>query len=301
MAELTVAEVSNNSTWALNASGTQDQDQDHEDGSGYATGVILALIGSSLQALGLSLWKLNHIRSERAEGERLAVSHQDGLDASHADDTLLGEGEGKTSAQEESLSPTPLLTYNDESMESFAAYNTSPQGGWGRERSDSCVSMSLDSNTDLEAIESVAGVCPLNASIASVVRTDTVDIVVERTGKGMGGERRITCECPWIWFVGSLVFAIGNGCDFVALGIAPQSVVTLVGSWCLVVNTMTAQCLLSEVTTRYDVLSSLVIICGIVLTVLPYHITRVNVTHVMLPSSGVPEKFGLWRCNSTKN
>jgi len=61
MAEPTVADVSNNSTRALNVSGTQDQDQDHEDGSGYAYGVILALIGSSLQALGLSLWKLNHI------------------------------------------------------------------------------------------------------------------------------------------------------------------------------------------------------------------------------------------------
>jgi len=223
---------------------------------------------------------------------------------SHADDTPLEE-EGRLS---------PALTYNDESMKSCAAHNASHLGVWGRERSGSCVAMSLDSNTDLEAIESVAGVwgrersgsciamsldsntdleaiesvavaCSLNASTAYSVRTDTVDIVVEQTGEETGAEKRITCECPWIWFVGSFVFAIGNGCDFVALGIAPQSVVTLVGSWCLVVNTMTAQYVLSEVTTRYDVLSSLVIICGIVLTVLPCRVTCIHLTHVVSPSS----------------
>ena len=69
------------------------------------------------------------------------------------------------------------------------------------------------------------------------------------------------------WLLGLVVFALGNGGDFIALGITKQSVVTLVGSWTLTVNTMMAKCLLGETTIKLDVVSAFVIIGGISLTV----------------------------------
>ena len=43
-------------------------------------------------------------------------------------------------------------------------------------------------------------------------------------------------QVPWTWLLGFCIFAIGNLFDFLALGISKQSVVTLVGSWALVVS-----------------------------------------------------------------
>jgi hypothetical protein len=64
------------------------------------------------------------------------------------------------------------------------------------------------------------------------------------------------------------VFTIGNVGDFVSLGITRQSVVTLVGSWALVTNTLTAKCLVNEDVIFMDIVSMVLIIGGIVLTVL---------------------------------
>jgi len=77
-----------------------------------------------------------------------------------------------------------------------------------------------------------------------------------------------TYQSSCIWCVGFCLFALGNVCDFIALGIAPLSVVTMVGSWTLVINTLVANCLLHEVVLPYDILSDLLIITGIILTVI---------------------------------
>ena len=53
----------------------------------------------------------------------------------------------------------------------------------------------------------------------------------------------------------------------VSLGITKQSVVTLVGSWSLVVNTILATYMLGEPSSRLDYLSAWTIIAGIVITV----------------------------------
>jgi len=75
-------------------------------------------------------------------------------------------------------------------------------------------------------------------------------------------------KIPWIWVAGLCSFAIGNICDFVALGISPLSVVTLLGSWSLVVSTFLANMFANEVVSKYDIASIMFIICGIVLTVI---------------------------------
>jgi len=75
-------------------------------------------------------------------------------------------------------------------------------------------------------------------------------------------------KIPSIWVAGLCSFAIGNVCDFVALGISPLSVVTLIGSWSLVVSTFLANIFANEVVSEYDIASIVLIVCGIVLTVI---------------------------------
>jgi hypothetical protein len=53
------------------------------------------------------------------------------------------------------------------------------------------------------------------------------------------------------WSLGMLVFAVGNGGDFIALGLTKQSIVTLVGAQTLAVNTVIAKCLLGIENTFY--------------------------------------------------
>jgi len=159
-------------------------DSSRDTVSGYTLqffyGVVLALIGSSLQAFGLCLWKLHSTWLARHRELRA----------------------GKA------LPDTGLLTGQ-------------PQASRVR----------------------AGGTCP-------------------RTLKGV--------DCggfSWVWLTGFCIFVFGNACDFVALGIAPLSIVTLLGSWSLVVNTVTAHFLLHEVVARLDLLSILFIVTGIVLTV----------------------------------
>ena len=71
-----------------------------------------------------------------------------------------------------------------------------------------------------------------------------------------------------IWSLGALVFLVGNVLDFIALGLTKVSIVTLVGSGSLVVNTVMARLLLKETVTFLDVGSAVLIIIGISLTVI---------------------------------
>jgi len=58
-----------------------------------------------------------------------------------------------------------------------------------------------------------------------------------------------------MWIGGLGLFGLGNVRDFITLGINPLSTVTLMGSWSLVVNTITAHFLLGEVVLLYDSVS----------------------------------------------
>jgi len=71
-----------------------------------------------------------------------------------------------------------------------------------------------------------------------------------------------------LWSVGFIVFLVGNVLDFIALGLTKVSIVTLVGSGSLVVNTVMARLLLKEIVTTLDIMSAVCIILGISLTVI---------------------------------
>ena len=172
-----------------------------------------------MQALGLSMWKLHHVRSEKAEVERLAQERlrEDRMEAYHnkLPRSNSSSRDGNSSEITEDSSAGSHVGH--------ATVNVHPEGG-SRKLPD----------IDEEGVPVTKGYCP---------------------------------KISWIWAVGFLIFAVGNGGDFVALGITKQSVVTLVGSWALVVNTFTARCLLREIVHPLDVFASFLIIGGIVLTV----------------------------------
>jgi drug/metabolite transporter (DMT)-like permease len=71
-----------------------------------------------------------------------------------------------------------------------------------------------------------------------------------------------------LWTIGFTIFLVGNVLDFLALGWTKVSIVTLVGSGSLVVNTVMARVLLKETVTRLDVAAAFLIIIGISMTVI---------------------------------
>jgi len=173
----------------------------------YLYGVLLALVGSSLQAFGLGLWKLHRTwKSSQAAAIDKNTSAVAELDDSLPDIVAL---------QKHTTTPYDVSNKSTENIPLLN--NNSP----------------------------MCSQCP---EICSCIRN--------------------TYQSSCLWCVGFFLFALGNVCDFIALGIAPLSVVTMVGSWTLVINTLVANCLLHEVVLPYDILSDLLIITGIILTVI---------------------------------
>ena len=89
-------------------------------------------------------------------------------------------------------------------------------------------------------------------------------------GGGVDGraERETAALCCSRWWMAGLVcIGVGNGLDFVSLGITKQSVVTLVGSWSMIANTVLAAYVLGERTSRLDYVSAGIIVAGIAITV----------------------------------
>ena len=69
-----------------------------------------------------------------------------------------------------------------------------------------------------------------------------------------------------VWWGGFAVFLVGNVCDFVALGLAGQSVVSICGSMSMVSNALTAR-LFGERFLRTDLAGIAAIIVGVVITI----------------------------------
>ena len=179
----------------------------------YLYGVLLALVGSSLQAFGLGLWKLH----------RTWKSSQ-------------------TAATDKN---TPAVAELDDSLPDIVAL---------QKHATTTNDVSNKSTEKIPLLNNNSPMCSQCPEICSCFHRKSCI--------------HNTYQSSCIWCVGFFLFAIGNVCDFIALGIAPLSVVTMVGSWTLVINTLVANCLLHEVVLPYDILSDLLIITGIILTVI---------------------------------
>jgi len=178
----------------------------------YLYGVLLALVGSSLQAFGLGLWKLH----------RTWKSSQ-------------------TAAIDKN---TPAVAELDDSLPDIVAL---------QKHAATTYDGSNKSTEKFPLLNNNSAMCSQCPEISSCFHRKSCI--------------QNTYQSSCIWCAGFFLFAIGNVCDFIALGIAPLSVVTMVGSWTLVINTVVANCLLHEVVLPYDILSDLLIITGIILTV----------------------------------
>ena len=206
-------------------------------------GILLAIVGSSLQALGLCMWKLH---STWRNSKRFPEEESPNTDAHSGCELLLHEDlcnehvdDSVNPCEEISLvsgQPVPqVLKFLPGTRVETASQQQSDQTKIA-ERSDHEKSKLLYSRIRPERV----CYCPCASC------------------------RKFSC----IWLSGFCVIVLGNICDFVALGIAPLSVVTLLGSWSLVVNPLAAHFLLQEVVTGFDLLSIVLIVGGIVTMVL---------------------------------
>jgi len=189
----------------------------------YLYGVLLALVGSSLQAFGLGLWKLHRT--------------------------------WKSSQTATIDKNTPAVAELDDSLPGIVSLSVSNQ--------KHVVTTYDESNKNTPLVQHAEKIPLLNNNSPMCSQCPEICSCFHRKSCIHN-----TYQSSCIWCVGFFLFAIGNVCDFIALGIAPLSVVTMVGSWTLVINTLVANCLLHEVVLPYDILSDLLIITGIILTVI---------------------------------
>jgi drug/metabolite transporter (DMT)-like permease len=253
----------------------------------YANGVICALFGASLQAMGLQLWKLHFLKK---------------------DEETKAEDAHENNDYQQNYAPTQMSDTKDE-----AGLRTRLQRGstTGQDPGDITINVPLEMDspqlcvdTGQMAIPSQDRTLPRtpsseiqkSVSFQQIIRhvrnnsghshssTYSASYPNERENfersahrppatPAAGGqqERKSMRQClgaSWIWWSGSAIFLVGNILDFIALGLTKVSIVTLVGSGSLIVNTVSARLLLKETVTQLDILSSVFIIAGIALTVI---------------------------------
>jgi hypothetical protein len=73
-------------------------------------------------------------------------------------------------------------------------------------------------------------------------------------------------KTKYLWLIGFFVVSVANMIDFIALGLTKEFVLTLVGTFSLVVNFFVAPVIVHEKITRLDRLASVCILVGVVLT-----------------------------------
>lgn len=209
----------------------------------YIWGVLISLLASSIQSIGYALWRLHHLRTQRQQV--------------HPTSSLSNEN--RTSAQE--AFPQQSV---DDSQDKFAHRNSLSErviaSGQGLDADE----MVHEHRTQADGGD-VAGThddvsAPGVSGSYMQLQPDPVPLVTCWKGTSFYG-------IPWVWVAGLAAIGVGNGLDFISLGLTKQSVVTLVGSWSLVVTTMLSP-LLGEALSRLDVGAAAVTIAGIVLTVL---------------------------------
>jgi len=194
-------------------------------------GVVLTLIGSSLQAFGLCLWKLHN--TWRCSKTTVSV------ETVHS----VLQAETANAVTETAQEQGCVLCI--------------PEGLHGTDNTHD-----ESAGTDCSRV---------SAKECSAREHGNRDGGVSGQENNLVSRFNYVFDCAsfsWIWLLGFGLFCLGNVCDFIALGITPLSAVTLLGSWSLVVNPVAAYFLLHEVVTACDIASIALIIAGIVFTVI---------------------------------
>eukprot|EP00281_Chroomonas_sp_CCMP1168_P031206 CAMPEP_0206240444 /NCGR_PEP_ID=MMETSP0047_2-20121206/15942_1 /ASSEMBLY_ACC=CAM_ASM_000192 /TAXON_ID=195065 /ORGANISM="Chroomonas mesostigmatica_cf, Strain CCMP1168" /LENGTH=419 /DNA_ID=CAMNT_0053665227 /DNA_START=42 /DNA_END=1301 /DNA_ORIENTATION=- len=202
----------------------------------YVIGVMISLVASSIQSLAYFMWRLHHLRRQRSQ-------------------------------------VAPVRACSDAEMSTILLSSDR-----AREKEEGTV-QGAQRNGDENEGAGVAGDSTMGSSEElqePQEHTATQDYDSGRAELGAHTNTRTPLKCwqthsfhgiPWVWVCGLALIGVGNGMDFVSLGLTKQSVVTLVGSWSLVVTTLLSP-FLGETLTRMDMLASGITMLGIILTVL---------------------------------
>eukprot|EP00960_Hanusia_phi_P009889 288313-Hanusia_phi.AAC.2 len=248
----------------------------------YFYGVCLALVGSSLQALGLQMWKLHFMRSQKAqelrENEALRVermsneqlprieeqdSHQSSVKTQPSDVIIdVDKDEGRLHGRKGCSLVEGSCDLVCGSVEDPEPYGITDIPVYLPQSANDLRPGHQPSHLQSPEVLSSTQGSP------NIYYEDYQGTIADMPGTGEAAKGSWKdLFLTWIWGVGFVVFAVGNAMDFVALGITKQSVVTLVGSWTLAINTLLARCLLGERTIYLDYVAVVVIFGGIAMTV----------------------------------
>lgn len=239
-------------------------------------GVLFAFLGSTLQAIGLGVMKLQYNVNEKEETDRLVVVRRlkDSGVADRPHPSMHGvsrtqsdeNGGGAVQAKPENGNASPAGVKPEvgpEEEEQVAAANFG---------ADSSAASNGQSNGQSNGhtnglVRAASGASYGLRNLVQRNLSQLTDPEHDESFTPVTGDRHTCNKIPWIWITGFVIFIIGNGGDFYALGVTNQSVVPLVGSWALVMTLGVARFLLKEEINWWDVAACACIVTGIVLTV----------------------------------
>jgi hypothetical protein len=256
----------------------------------FVTGLIIAILGSTGEQLGLTLWKLaeNRIQKRRDDRRKQADLNFDGKN--HA--SLIDRPESLVVPLYESEVEV-VRTHKDGTKET-ASSQTAPSGSDHSSKLKQSQCHSSCSNTS-EQEKNILTNCandswthgenhphrdqgvlsPPSKSVATPGDDVSINCQPTESSSAGAGASKLASLKQWciekeafICVLAFALFAAGNGLNFVALGLIQESIVTLIGAWALVINIVTAKFLLGEELNNLDGVSVLLIIAGIAMSIL---------------------------------
>ena len=278
-----------NTSICFNPNDSSSSDGGSSSSGTFVVGVLIAVLGSTGEQLGLTLWKLAENRVQKRRDERRKTE----LENEHLEDIAspLSPPESLIVQLDESeiaARANPNLSHDDLiTKEAKGKGSVSPAAG----ADFSAVSVSSEHVADEGRSEQRGkkNSWIQDDKISSIGSTTTTNsfYMHEKTSEQSNSSKsmlpavdkklrqRIVLLKTWciekealMCLVAVLTFAGGNGLNFVALGLIQESIVTLIGAWALVINIITAKFLLNEDLSYLDGVSVLMITVGITLSIL---------------------------------
>jgi hypothetical protein len=283
----------------------------------FAVGVIIAVLGSTGEQLGLTLWKLAENRVQKRRDERRKaeleneqledigsplsppeslVVHLDetemasrNTNLSHDDATSADTGTGRGQSPKISGAATQAgaaveenegIMRSEHDTDEDRSDRAAKHKSWIQEDKPPEMPSSPTSENSLYIHDKSRDQSPSSGTVVTNRSNLSHRIVLLKLW--CIEKEALMCLIAFATFAG------GNGLNFVALGLIQESIVTLIGAWALVINIATAKFLLSEDLSYLDGISVLMIIVGITLSILGSQHTATQWCHSYIFSSFEP-------------
>jgi hypothetical protein len=305
----TNATISNSTIASICSSGPNENHESSSSSSGtFVTGVIIAVLGSTGEQLGLTLWKLaeNRVQTRREDRRKAgfdeinvhgkSVGSPAGPPDSlivHLDDDETHTSDKKNSSNDkldEGDSPASNPSHNTSVVYSEHALNEVSERGSDRRVGHSWTDEEKSSAYERPSYATTAPSHEKGSEKSPAQKSEVVELASNSSFSSKPSRfGRIKTWCiekeAFMCLLAVLIFSGGNGLNFVALGLIQESIVTLIGAWALVINIITAKFWLSEELSYLDGISVLMIIVGIALSILGSQHNATNWYECQPPSS----------------